>query len=145
MVTMLDSESAVTPEQIEQLEEELRVKLPTEYRYFLLQYDGGRPDPDGIIVAGFDETDVQVLFGINRKNDSSLIIWNMATLSDRLPAGLVPVGTDSGGNVFCISTRVEDYGSVLYADLDEIYGAPGQPRIYSVAQSFEEFLRKLTL
>ncbi len=135
---------ALSQSDVQNLEKKLGVTLPDDYRNFLLTYNGGSPRPEGIDIQGYGDSDVQVFFGIGRAIESSCIGWNLETLGDRLPEGLVPVASDSGGNVFCISLRKQDYGFVLYADLDAVFGdlAAGTP-LYRVAANFLAFLESL--
>lgn len=129
--------------EVEGLEATLGSTLPEPYREFLLAYNGGRPVPDGIVIPGYDETDVQVIFGVGRQVESSCIDWNLRLLESRLPDGLLPIATDSGGNLFCLSLRREDRGAVLYADLESVFGELGIAPIHMVCSSFTEFLNCL--
>jgi hypothetical protein len=118
--------------------------LAASYRQFLLDSNGGTPDPDCIDVPVFGETDVQVFFGIGRTVESSCISWNVNTLRERLLNGLVPIACDSGGNLFCLSSRADDVGAIVYLDLDSVFGdLEAEAPIYLVSPSFEEFAASL--
>jgi hypothetical protein len=54
----------------------------------------------------------------------------------------VPIGCDSGGNLFVLSRR--DAGAVSYLDLEAVYGdlEAAAPE-YLVAADFDEFLSRL--
>jgi cell wall assembly regulator SMI1 len=135
----------LTESQLAELEEELGCELPQSYRSFLLTSNGGVPTPETIDVAEFPSspTDVQVLFGIGRSVESSRINWNRDTLAGRLTPDLLPIASDSGGNVFCLSLRETDRGAVLYCDLEAVFGVlEAEPSFYFVASSFEEFVAK---
>ena len=135
---------ALSEADLESLEAKLGVVLPVAYRQFLMTHNGGRPEPDGVDVPGYDETDVQVLFGLGRTIESSCIEWNLDTLANRLPSGLVPVATDSGGNVFLLSLRGADHGAVLYGDLDAVFGdLDAELPIFMVSPTFDDFLASL--
>lgn len=141
---ILDIGPSVAEMDIVVLEMKLNAKLPDDYREFLLSKNGGRPEPDGVEVPGYDETDVQILFGMDRVVESSCIGWNLETLSTRLPKQFIPIASDSGGNVFCISLTGCNRGSVLYADLSAVYGSEGKSApMYEVDSSFEIFLGNL--
>src|SRR5687768_2520715 len=99
------------------LEQWLGFQLPAQYRQFLLSCNGGVPVENvSIRVPGIPggETDLQVLFGVARSVKSSCIEWNVESLSERLEPDLLPIARDSGGNVFCLSMREGDRGSVVY-------------------------------
>jgi hypothetical protein len=131
---------AVTNEDLHALENALQVNLPSQYRTFLLRFNGGIPSADTIDVEGLplSPTDVQVFFGIDRAIASSDLKWNRSTFLDRLPERLLPIACDSGGNLFCILVAGQDVGSVIYADL----GQP-EPLLYVAARSFDGFLGQL--
>lgn len=121
-------------------ERELEAALPDQYSAFLLESNGGIPDPALVDIPGLrgSPTDVQVLFGLGRNEESSDLRWNRETFSDRLPSRLLPIACDSGGNLFCISLSGADTGSVQFVDLEQ----PGLAT-YFVANSFRDFISSL--
>jgi len=141
MITFDNPGPGLAESDVADLEANLGFALPASYRQFLLDHNGGRPDPDCVDVPGFEETDVQVFFGVRRPIESSRIEWNIDTLRRRLDAGLVPIACDSGGNVFCLSLRQEDRGVVFYCDLQSVFADfETRPTVYSVATSFDSFV-----
>jgi cell wall assembly regulator SMI1 len=146
MATIKHSGPKVTETDLLRIETRLKSRLPTEYREFLLATNGGRPAPDVIDVPGIpgSEADVQEIFGINRSEKTSCIEWNLTTLVERLEDGLLPIACDSGGSIFCLSLRPGDFGTVLYCDLQSVFGDyESSPDLYVVASSFASFLEKL--
>jgi hypothetical protein len=120
---------------------ELQVKLPADYRDFLLRHNGGAPSPNTIDVpnAPGSPTDVQVFFGIGRCEESSELGWNLTMIKDRCPSyRVVPIACDSGGSLFCLTQSGPLPSTVVYCDLDDPASA-----LYPVAPSFSEFLRLL--
>lgn len=141
MTVMIDDPGAtVTEQRLSELERELGVRLPEGYRKFVLQFNGGLPRPDIIDVEGApgSPTDVQVFFGIGRRIESSDLEWNLRMYASRIPAGMLPVACDSGGNLFCISVAGEDAGRVIYVDFEA-----AEPMSYMVAMDFDLFLHKI--
>lgn len=144
MVSLDNPGPPIEERDVAELEASLGRSLATSYRQFLMSNNGGTPDPDCIDVPVFGETDVQVFFGIGRAVDSSCISWNLNTLRERLLNGLVPIASDSGGNLFCLSSRDGDLGAVVYLDLDSVYGdLEAKAPVYPVSSSFEEFVASL--
>lgn len=141
MVRIEEPGKHLSAAELDAFEKQARLQLPHEYRAFLLETNGGIPDPDIVEVHGApgSPTDVQVLFGIARRVDSSDLLWNREEFSDRLEARLLPIACDSGGNLFCLSLSGNDSGSVLYVDLEQ-----SAPVEYRVAETFGEFLAQLT-
>lgn len=85
------------------LEGELGAKLPSDYRQFLIEKNGGKPVPNVVDVEGLpgSPTDVQVFFGIGRNTQSSELNWNLALVADRCPGRqLLPIACDSWGRAF---------------------------------------------
>ncbi len=144
MFSVDNSGPSLTERDVAELEASLGFSLEASYRQFLLNHNGGTPNPNCTDVPGFGETDVQVFFGIGRNVESSCISWNLGTLQERLPGRLVPIACDSGGNVFCLSAREEDEGAILYFDLESVFGnLEAQTPTYEVAPSFREFATNL--
>ena len=142
MTTIMNPGRPATEAEIATLERRVGFGLPGQFRAFLLKSDGGRPSPNIVDIDGFGATDVQVIFGIGRDVESSRLDWNFDTFRERLRVGLVPIGCDSGGNLFVISRR--DAGAVVYLDLEAVYGdlEAATPE-YPVAADFDEFIGRL--
>ena len=131
---------------VSELETRLDSALPEQYRKFLLEFNGGAPTPDIVKVEGLPggAADVQVLFGIRREVKSSCLEWNIEALAERLEKSLLPIASDSGGSVFCLSLREGDRGAVLYCDLQSVFGnLEARPALYPVSSDFEAFLNGL--
>lgn len=120
MTTIRSPGRPATEAEIATLERREDLTLPAQFRAFLLKNDGGRPSPNIVDIDGFRATDVQVIFGIGRDVESSRLDWNLDTFRARLRVGLVPIGCDSGGNLFALSDQ--DAGAVVYLDLEAVYG-----------------------
>lgn len=66
-VRIQDQGSPVSPARIDQFEIRLGIKLPPAYRGFLLNYNGGTPDPD-VFQVGYDSFRlVQVFFSLGER------------------------------------------------------------------------------
>lgn len=127
---------------IEELEANIGIMLPDDYRYFLLNYNGGTPAQEENVIDIFgaprSPTDVQVFFGINRSVTSSNIIWNVDFIREcYADENLLPIACDSGGGIFFLRRSDSKY-EVVYRDMESLDCA-----CYVVAPSFNEFLEKL--
>lgn len=140
MIEIDDSESPVSEVDLLKMEEELGEKIPTQYRKFLLKFNGGTPSPDIVDIEGLSDspTDVQEFFGIGVSDESSDLSWNKEVFSDRIPARMLPIACDSGNNVFCVSLSGNDQGKIFYVDLQS-----GESTQYLVAESFDNFLSNI--
>lgn len=125
------------------LEDKFGMRLPDEYRQFLLTNNGGIPSPDTVDVVGApgSPTDVQVFFGVDRGVESSDLLWNLRMIGDRFPDHRVfPIACDSGGSLFCFQAGDRCGPDVMYLDFDDPAGT-----LYEVAPNFNEFLKKIRL
>jgi hypothetical protein len=140
MIEIDDSGKPVTEKRLADLERELGVKLPAQYRQFLLKFNGGMPSPDVVDIEGMNDspTDVQEFFGIDASDESSDLRWIKQEFSDRVPDRMIPVACDSGNNLFCLSLSGADSGAIIYMDLRY-----AEPKQYIVAENFDLFLGKI--
>lgn len=124
--------------EIDVFTDSLGCDLPSAYKGFLLENNGGVPEPNIIDIINFDQspTDIQVFFGINREIEVSNISWNIDTF-EFLSGKFIPIGCDSGGNLFCINV-FDAAGAVVYFDLQS-----EDPVAYEVARDFEAFFEKI--
>lgn len=140
MVKVSEQGSPLREGRIEEIERKIGARLPESYRRFLRQFNGGVPSPDVIEVDGLpgNPTDVQVLFGIDGAIESNNLLWHKDAFSNRLPARLLPIACDSGGNLFCLSLADKNFGAVVYVDFE-----PTDPAQYAVASNFDLFLSRI--
>jgi cell wall assembly regulator SMI1 len=104
-------EPPASPELIAQLEARIGHALPDDYRAYLLGQDGGRLDSnDGA---------VNTVFGLGDVPDWASMWAVLDTYRGRVPAWLLPVADDEYGNLYAISLRPGDFGSVWFWDHEE--------------------------
>ena len=140
----------LTSEQLFEFEQKHNLKLPDDYRSFLLKYNGGRPNPEIIdfIQYGENQSDiVNYLCGIHDGEYWASLEWHMESLNNRGPAGFVPFGYDPGGNIYLLGVIAEHFGKVYFWDHENesmLYDKePDFENISIIADSFSEFLNKL--
>jgi cell wall assembly regulator SMI1 len=124
-----------SPDLIERLEQRIGRPLPTSYRDYLLRQDGGR-------LADNDEA-VDTVFGLGDVPDWASIWDKLDVLKDRVPAWLLPVADDAYGNLFAISLRDEDSGTVWFWDHEEEADEgepPSENNIEIKARDWQTFL-----
>jgi hypothetical protein len=148
MVTLKNMGPKISEAELADLETQFGFQLPVDYKRFLFDYNGGRPNQNVIDIPGFSEspTDVQVFLGIRRPFESSCIDWNLKTFSERIGLGFLPIALDSGGNLFCLFLRSPDQGAVFYFDLESVFAKnDAVPECYLVAPNFDDFCKNLRL
>jgi hypothetical protein len=86
---------------------------------------------------------LDVLFGL-MLGDGYDIVENARAFEDRLPADLLPVAQDPGGNLICIGVNGPRAGHVLFWDHNgSRSGRSDDESVYPVAASWSEFLNLL--
>jgi hypothetical protein len=136
----------LTEGDIRALEDLIGASLPTDYRSFLLRYNGGIPRPKGFLVrnmSGNPDSIVQVFFGIDRTIESSDVRWNYEVFKGRTPSNLFPIACTPSGDLVCLSLSGHDAGSVVLWDFYAEHKPPTYANVYYVAPSFEGFINAL--
>lgn len=85
-----------------QLEERLGFRLPQDYRDFLLRYNGGGPDERNYCSQVTGDNDpylITLFFPVEGRVD---LFSQWKTYKGRIPASLLPIGSDDLGNLFCL-------------------------------------------
>lgn len=97
------------------LERKLGVRLPIEYKQFLMRNNGGRPVPKRFSIEESKSSEVdQTLdfFSIDDPIESCRRDWNHRVFSKRMPNGFFPIACEDGGNIICLSLSSNGFGSV---------------------------------
>jgi hypothetical protein len=138
---------------LREVEQLIGSPLPADYRAFLLTHNGGKPSLTGFRMEregrGYSESSVAWLYGIQDGGEFfNSFELHYRGLRGRMPAHIIPIGSDPGGNQICISVAGPDLGRVYFwdhekeADPDEDE-EPGYDNLYFVANSFSDFLNGL--
>jgi hypothetical protein len=146
-----DSFSPVTEDEIAEFEDKHNLLLPTDYKEFLLQHNGGRPEPNMFPIRDFPYDTHGLMgwfYGIDDDFDLSLA-ENIETHTGRIPDDLIPIGHDPGGNLICLGVAGQAEGKVFFwyhGDEVEIRAEerPSYYNVYAVADSFTEFIESLS-
>jgi SMI1 / KNR4 family (SUKH-1) len=126
------------PQAIDRLERQVG-SLPAEYREFLARQDGGW-------VLDNDKA-LKIIYGVGEDGPEALRIWDPLELyARRVPSWLLPVAEDEYGNLFALSIRHRDRGTVWFWDHEE-ESSEGEPpvddNIRQVAPDWRTFLDRL--
>ncbi len=137
----------ITSADIESVESRIGIRLPADYKAFLLKYNGGRPTPNAFPIEGLANNPfggIQVFFGIDDPIDSCNLDSNYEIVSGSLPTNLLAIACNGGGDLICLSLYGDDAGAVLFWDShhDQPY-EPNYDHVYKIADSFPEFLESI--
>jgi hypothetical protein len=130
---------------VSQLEKEIGFKLPTDYRNFLLDNNGGRLDDEIFFVEGLDQdVMMDVFYGITHRNPALTLSYWLEEYGDELQENTLIIGTDPGGGMLTYITAGEDKG-IYYWDHSHDFDTSTEEdgNTYFVADSFVDFSNKL--
>ena len=148
-ITIQNSYQQVFSATLDAVEQRIGRPIPAEYRAFLLEHNGGYPEPadfeithhngqvESISVDWFFPVEVEGSLDLEKKQK---------TYQGRLPDELFPFGCDPGGNLLCIVTQGERTGQVWFWDHEEEPEegeTPGWDNLYYVAPDFAAFMKVL--
>jgi hypothetical protein len=146
-----ESAAPITPSELEEVEKKIGIRLPDHYRRFLLARNGGIPIP-GIFhfkeeSGPYTDSQVQCLLAIHSADDQNDFetFYERYKLNEiRLPAELIPIGNDLGGNLICIADDGPNLGAVYFWDHEEEEDTATFNNVHLIADSFDEFLSSLS-
>ena len=116
---------------IQKFEDKYGVKFDSEYRNFLIKYNGGET-PETTFKKGKRQEDVRYLFGLNTEES----IEKQLEYFDHKEKGCIPIGEDVFGNYFTIGITDENSGLIYFCDHERGY------RKTEIAKSFNDFISK---
>ena len=104
----------ITPGDIEQLEKAINVEFPAAYREFLLKYNGGRPTPEDAFGEGDSGSIMGEFYSVKHDKQANTIAHQRHAFDERIPADLLPIAVDMGGNQVCIGTAPDNRGKIYF-------------------------------
>lgn len=154
MVSLLSVfDNKITEAEITNLEKSFGIRLPAEYKEFLLANNGAYVKPNEFSFQtenGEDYSCLSWLYGIQKGDDDDVIEANRFR-AGRFPDGFLAIGTDPGGNAICISCKDDgSFGKIYFwdhereADEDEGESPDTVGNTHLIADSFLQFLNSLT-
>jgi hypothetical protein len=136
----------LAPDDIDALERRVGLRLPDDYRVFLLKYNGGRPVPSGFPIEGLANNPfgaIHFFFGVEDPLEGYNIGWHRNVTPGRLPDNLLPIACDHCGDLICLSLYGDDAGAVLFWDWHTEPPEPSYDNVFRIAGSFSEFIDSL--
>ena len=147
-----ESEIPTNLEAIKKFEELIKVKLPEDYKQFLLKHNGGHPIRDTFrliepINDHFNEGGISWFYALY-DGDVCNITTNFkhSLARGESPDKFLPIGYDSGGgNEICIELiEGDDYGKLYYWTTDwSVWTKDEYNYLYLIANSFTDFINDL--
>jgi len=135
---------------IMKFEEQFAIKLPNDYKEFMLENNGGIPEGEWV----FDFVE------IGDTNSTSSVVRNFLVIYDEetnntdslnksyqilrndgyLQPNIMPIGTDPGGDLICMSLSNESYGKIYFCNQELEDPDTGYMILSQIAVSFVDFL-----
>jgi len=132
--------TTITSVDIEDLERKLDSTLPPAYRAFLLQHNGGVPEPATFKLAElagpYAEETIELLYGISGGN-SDLWLTHINFADQSPPKDCLIIGRIIGSLPICIRLAGTDSGSIYLWNWDNNF------QLDLIASSFPDFLSVL--
>jgi hypothetical protein len=149
-ITISESfEPQLSDKDLVDVEQQLGITLPLDYKGFLLAHNGGQPHPNRFPIAG-NSSDTHallgLLFGICKDKWGNLVD-QVRESRDRMPPEFIPIGLDPGGNLILLAVSGPNKDKVYFWTHEE-EADEGEPptydNLYFIANSFTEMLDSLT-
>jgi hypothetical protein len=153
MVSFDATEKQLSIEELGSFEAFAQLTLPSEFRNHLLKYNGGKCNPCRFV---FLENGTETISSIDwflaiydGKYDNMFNYYQTYKVeAKRMPANILPIAHDQGGNLICISCVGHDVGYIYFWDHENevdysISDDSDYGNLYLVAKSFDEFLSNL--
>lgn len=120
MPTFSQVRPPATDTQLAALEALIGCLLPEAYRSFLRTTNGGRPNPIVFSINGkwITEGHVNVFLSVDLADPHHYIHRDLDIFGDEIPATMLPIANDLGGNLICLSLAGETTGQIFFWDHD---------------------------
>jgi hypothetical protein len=132
---------------LESLENILGQAIPSDYRRFLHQFNGGVPSPSFFwIEEGIEGTGVHQFYGLHDGPRHLSIDTYCGDQRYGIPQGFLAIADDGVGNTILLAITGEDRGSIFFLDHEtHPYDMPDSMEgVTKIANSFLAFMALLT-
>jgi hypothetical protein len=119
-ITVTDCKRKLTLDDISQLERELEVILPSDYKEFLFKHNGGHPVKNCFCSRDDDyaSSSINIFIHMLLKIYYTDIVGEYGLFKDRIPVDFIPIADDPGGNLICLGVG-KNFGKVYFWDHEE--------------------------
>jgi cell wall assembly regulator SMI1 len=147
MIELLEPRPPASPEDMAAAEKrlaELGHHLPPSYKAFLAEHDGGEPVKDRFtfeIEGRTAASRVQEFLGVAPvPAPGANLVMTAAIVTNRVPAGVLPIAPDEVGNLVCLDGREGRDGPVLFWDHEYEGDPPDEVNLYEIAPNLQTFI-----
>ncbi|NLS87451.1 SMI1/KNR4 family protein [Bacillus subtilis] len=132
-----------TNSQIEEVEEKLKIKFPTDFKEFIKDHNGCSPIDKKVVLFQDSRESINNLLSIGDPTRPIDLLSTIDNVKDRLVDKLIPFATDAGGNLFCFDYRTSSQEPVIVFWDHDIAYEDKESSISYVCDSFTELINKL--
>ena len=145
-MNFLEASKPLNDSDIRQVENDLGLSFPIDFKKHYLKFNGGYPEKDTYKWKDGSITAINTFSSIKYEGFNSLeeTYRNLILSGEHLSTGIVPFANDDVGNLFCISTRKDDNGSVYYCNNDHYNTENKEECLTLLETSFSSFLENLS-
>ena len=137
----------LAPDKLAAFEAKHSIRLPEDYRQFLLETNGGNPHPanavDFVEAAVTPSSYVSFFYGIHDGENWARIESAIKDFKGRIINEGLPIAEDPGGNQYVLLVKGKNTGQVYFWEHDGEPYRPSYKNMNLVASSFTEFTEKL--
>ncbi|MEI7869940.1 MAG: SMI1/KNR4 family protein [Candidatus Methylumidiphilus sp.] len=154
IIKIYEVQDCLTEEKIASIEKKLGIDFPIEYRVFILQNNGGWPEPDGFDISWREDQEcgkhwrtssVSRFLSIDASQNADFLKYNLTTFKGRVPKDTIAIAHDPCGNLILLGVAGEYVGNILFWVKDyecEEGEVPSYDNVGLLADSLVEFINK---
>jgi len=134
---------ATSERQISEFEKLIKIRLPGQYRSYLLSHNGAVPNKT---TYDFDDTssNIHCMYGLNGGPEYQELTSCLHVFEGRIANGYVAIGSDGLGNQICIGLRGNARGGIYFWDHEKEHSVVFKRRnLTKISDSFNEFISSL--
>lgn len=141
MINMDKENEKISIKEVEEFELRHDIKLPNQYREFLIKSNGGYPHASTFKISDEDgESVVNKFYGIGDMKGNLDRVFEI--LDGELPEGFISIGDDPAGNEICIGINEKYYGKI-YLWIHDMESDEELSNMFLLAESSNEFFNSL--
>ncbi len=113
MTKIINPNPKINEEQLTNFEKQIGVRLPEDYREFMLLNNGGEPDKIEFTVKKYGGSIIQRFFGLGSTlYDTDNFDYILRTFKNRVPPDFLPIASDMLGNLVLIGIKQKYEGKI---------------------------------
>ena len=113
MVTIPNQFGKLSLEELNDFEKANQMKLPADYREFLLTYNGGKLLKDKLQAPA---NVIAYILGMHSGDYYASLYKHIDMFAKRIPFNTFPIATDPFGNLFIMSMHQDNYGQYSFGN-----------------------------